>query len=246
MDIRKSLRVSLLDLRRALTGRWFVIALLATLGTLLVAIGRDLLHLDDWMMYGSEPRWDDLLRQGMQGQFAALTLPALSALPAAGQALLEVQTGTARYSIFRAGWRHYVLGKTLACLLGGVLAQALAFLLLLGALQGIRIRVLAAPFPLNSLDGALSMGLARAICGGIWVAVGSALALMTETPSAATIGPLCLFYTLLMVVTRFFPTVPAVNPVNWLGGPSGWLLLGLLVSALGQALVLRRKVHDHA
>ena len=194
-------------------------------------------------MYGSEPRWDDCCAR-MQGQFAALT-PALSALPAPARRFWRYD-GHRPLQHLRAGWRHYVLGKTLACLLGGVLAQALAFLLLLGALQGIRIRVLAAPFPLNSLDGALSMGLARAICGGIWVAVGSALALMTETPSAATIGPLCLFYTLLMVGTRFFPTVPAVNPVNWLGGPSGWLLLGLLVSALGLALVLHRKVHDHA
>lgn len=151
----------------------------------------------------------------MTGQFAALTLPALSALPAGGGALLELQTGAARSSIFRVGWRPYTWGKLLSCLVSGLLAQMLSFLMLLGLLQGMRLHAMGEGFPLHMLATSLSAAAARALCGSIWAAVGSILALLTESASAATIGPLCLFYAPLMVGTRFFPEQPAVNPATW-------------------------------
>lgn len=42
-------------MRRALAGRWFWFAVLATFGTMLVAVGRELLYLEDWPMYRAEP-----------------------------------------------------------------------------------------------------------------------------------------------------------------------------------------------
>ena len=80
----RALRV---DLAKALWGRWFVIAVLATLFSLWLGISQQLRGMGDYLMYNDEPHWARMLDQALQGSFAQLSLPALSALPAAGLAL---------------------------------------------------------------------------------------------------------------------------------------------------------------
>ena len=74
---------------------------------------------------------------------------------------------------------------------------------------------------------------------------GSLLALLTGTVSAATVGPLCLYYGLMMVSTRFFPDTAWVNPLSWLGGASAlpWAVLGAVMLLLW--VVQGRKVRQH-
>ena len=78
-----------------------------------------------------------------------------------------------------------------------------------------------------------------------WAGLGSLIALLSMTASAASIGPLCLCYALIMVGTRFFPTVPMINPVNWLQTLTPGLLLALPLAGLAMALLLRREVKAH-
>jgi hypothetical protein len=200
--MRAFLRALRVDLAKALWGRWFVIAVLATLFSLWLGISQQLRGMGDYLMYNDEPHWAGMLDQALQGSFAQLSLPALSALPAAGLALLELQAGAARSAIFRVGWQPYRAGKILAAL-------------------------------------------ARIVCGGIWSGAGSLLALLTGTASAATVGPLCLCYGLMMVGTRFFPDTAWVNPLSWLGGASWlpWAVLGVIMLLLWA--VLGRKVRQH-
>jgi len=240
-------RVLSVDLRKSLRNRWFVIALLASFFSLLLAITRDLGYLPTHMQmeYTEEPRWAELLITAMQGSFAALALPALSALPAAGLALLEIQTGAARAAVFRTGYLRYALGKTIACLFSGMLVQAGGILLLMLLLNILRLSGLHGPIPLVAWGEALSPLMARILCGGLWAGLGSLIALLSMTASAASIGPLCLCYALIMVGTRFFPTVPMINPVNWLQTLTPGLLLALPLAGLAMALLLRREVKAH-
>ena len=71
---------------------------------------------------------------------------------------------------------------------------------------------------------------------------GSLLALLSDTTSAATVGPLCLCYGLMMVGTRFFPQVNALNPLLWMNHASPSLWLGLLALGIVLGIVNLRQV----
>jgi hypothetical protein len=244
-DMRAFLRALRVDLAKALLGRWFVIAVLATLFSLWLGISQQLRGLDDYLMYNDEPHWAGMLHRALQGSFAQLSLPALSALPAAGLALLELQAGAARSALFRVGWQPYRAGKVIVALAGGMAVQAAGIGLLMGLMHAIRLHALGAPIPWAAWQGIGPPVLARIVCGGIWSGAGSLLALLTGTASAATVGPLCLCYGLMMVGTRFFPDMAWVNPLTWLGGASWllWAVLGAVVLLLWA--VQGRKVRQH-
>ena len=85
------------DFRRAIAGRWFLAALIATIITIYLSVGRATYgligYLENIEMY-DDSFWysmSDLLALGMKGNFGMLTLPALSALPFAAQALHEIK-----------------------------------------------------------------------------------------------------------------------------------------------------------
>ena len=113
------------DVRRALTGRWFWAALLATTAALYLSIGQAA----DALMEDAENfrfTLSDLLLMALRGDFGLLTLPALSALPFAAQALHEIKCGAVRPAVFRAGRRMWILGKAAGCTVSGMVLQAAA------------------------------------------------------------------------------------------------------------------------
>lgn len=113
------------DVRRALAGRWFWVALLATTAALYLSIGQ---AADALMDDTQNLRFtlSELLLMALYGDFGMLTLPALSALPFAAQALHEIKCGAVRPAVFRAGRRMWILGKAAGCILSGMVLQAAA------------------------------------------------------------------------------------------------------------------------
>ena len=113
------------DLRRALAGRWFWAALLATTAALYLSIGQ---AADALMDDTQNLRFtlSELLLMALYGDFGMLTLPALSALPFAAQALHEIKCGAVRPAVFRAGRRMWILVKAAGCILSGMALQAAA------------------------------------------------------------------------------------------------------------------------
>lgn len=241
----------LYDFRRAVTGRWFVLALLATTAALYMSIGRDsyflISYLQDFDMY-EDSFWLDaagLVQSAMQGEFSVMTLPALSALPFAAQALQEIRSGAIRPAVFRAGRRSWMAGKLSACLISGAWLQMASALALLLVLHGMMLAAVGKPFPPGDMAALWPLLLRRMLCGGIWAGVGCLVALLTETASAAYLAPLCLCYAMVMIGTRFFPDAALLNPTNWLTGAL-WPL-GLMLAALTIALgwTLQRKVNAY-
>ena len=107
----------LYDLRRAITGRWFLAALLASTIALYLSIGQATYGLIDYLKsieWQEDSFWysmSDLFAMGMKGDFGMLTLPALSALPFAAQALHEIKSGAIRPAVFRTGRNSWIIGK---------------------------------------------------------------------------------------------------------------------------------------
>lgn len=242
------------DLRRALTGRWFLAALAASAAALYMSIGSQSYYLVGQMqqldlLEESESFWltvAELLTDAMQGDFGVMLLPALSALPFAAQALTELKCGAIRPVVFRVGRKSWIAGKVAGCLLSGMLLQGTAALALVAVLRGMMLIFAGMPFPMGDFASVWPLLLRRMLCGGLWAGVGCLVALGTETASAAYLAPLCLCYAMVMIGTRFFPEAGALNPTNWITGDALWLTLCALC-AVGAALVvlLRKKVNAH-
>ncbi len=242
----------LYDLRRAIAGRWFLAALFATATALYLSIGQatygliDYLKSIEWQEENFRYSLSDLMTLGLRGDFGMLTLPALSALPFAAQALHEIKCGAIRPAVFRTGRTAWVAGKAAGCTLSGMLLQGAAAGLLTLILNGLMVCIAGQGFPWGENAAFWPLLLRRMLCGGIWAGVGCVIALATETASAAYLAPLCLCYALKMIGTRFFPDAAMLNPMRWVSGVA-WLPAALLVlTAALQAFFLKRGVQKYA
>ena len=206
------------DLRRAITGRWFLAALLASTIALYLSIGQatygliDYLKSIEWQEASFWYSMSDLFAMGMKGDFGMLTLPALSALPFAAQALHEIKSGAIRPAVFRTGRNSWIIGKAAGCVISGMLLQGAAVGLLFLILNGLMRGYAGQWFPWGDGGDFWPILLRRMLCGGIWAGVGCVIALATETASAAYLAPLCLCYALMMIGTRFFPDAKMLSP----------------------------------
>lgn len=233
-----------LDFRRAITGRWFSAAILASALTLWLSIGSQTWYLFDMIADMEASDWFDLLQSTLSGELALLLLPALSALPYGAQALRELRSGAFRMAIFRSGRRAYIVGHAIICFASGMLVQLCAFVLLsiflmVGALAG------GSMLSLSVLPELAPLLLGRMLCGGGWALIGCMAALLTDTASAAMIAPLCLCYALTMIATRFFPGVAMLDPIGWQNAPLFLLLPAALLMLLGTSATLHREVQKH-
>ena len=239
------------DFRRAITGRWFLVAFFASVVSLYMSIGDQSYYLinklSEMEMY-EDSFWLDaasLLLQGMQGDFGVMILPALSALPFAAQALQEIKSGAIRPAVFRVGRRSWISGKLLSTFASGMLLQITAAIGLLLVFHLMMLIYAGELFPMGDFAPVWAVLLHRMFCGGIWAGVGCLIALMTETTSAAYLAPLCLCYAMVMIGTRFFPEATLLNPSNWLTGAFWPLLLVLIVLMTALAWMLRKKVNAY-
>ena len=240
------------DFRRAIAGRWFLAALMATTVALYLSIGQasygliGYLESIEWQEGNFWYSMSDLLALGMKGNFGMLTLPALSALPFAAQALHEIKSGAIRPAVFRTGRKNWIIGKATGCVVSGMLLQGVAVGLLFLILNGLMYGIAGQWFPWGKGGDFWPLLFNRMLCGGIWAGVGCVIALVTETASAAYLAPLCLCYALMMIGTRFFPDAAMLNPMQWVSGAS-WILLILLAITLSfQVLFLNRGVKRYA
>lgn len=239
------------DFRRAITGRWFLVAFFASVVSLYMSIGDQsyyLINMLTEMELSEDSFWLDaasLLLQGMQGDFGVMILPALSALPFAAQALQEIKSGAIRPAVFRVGRKNWIAGKLLSTFASGMLLQIVAAVGLLLIFHLMMLICVGGWFPMGDFTPVRPLLLRRMLCGGIWAGAGCLIALMTETTSAAYLAPLCLCYAMVMIGTRFFPDVPLLNPTYWLAGALWPLLLVLAVLAAALVWMLRKKVNAY-
>ncbi len=233
------------DLRRAITGRWFLIAVFVSALLLWLSIGPETWGFLDMLQEENMFDLNYFLQNALSGQLGLLLLPALSALPYGAEPLNELHSGAFRSVLFRTGRKTYITGKVLACFTSGLCVQACAFFLLTTllfvvvlAFGGETLSFLALPQLFPTLFG-------RMLCGGNFAMMGCTIALITETSSAAMIAPLCIFYALTMIATRFFPENILFSPLAWQSLPLLTLLIGTAVFIILTYITLYWEVQKH-
>lgn len=193
------------ECRRVLKNRWVYLAAAVTVGILWFEVSGEL----DILRFGEEEAKRELLKTVLCAQENLLFLPLLCCLPGASGIYQELRTGAARYKIFRCGYRAYVTKKLLALLLSAVLSQWLGAALFQGTFSlagGLWI-----PIPGHVL-------LRRMIAAGIFAMAGNVGALLTKDTVSAYVFPVVLAFSLSMLQTRFFFSLPCINPAVWISG----------------------------
>ena len=168
------------DVRRAIAGRWFLAALIATTAALYLSVGQATYgligYLESYELFEDNSFWyamSDLLALAIRGDFGLLTLPALSSLPFAAQALHEIKSGAIRPAVFRTGKKSWIAGKAAGCVISGMLLQGAAvgllFLILNGLMRGYAGQWF--PWGMEGISGpCFSIGCCAAGFGRAWAA----------------------------------------------------------------------------
>ena len=132
------------DVHHAIARRWFLAALIATTVALYLSVGQATYgligYLESYELFEENSfgySMTDMLTMGMKGDFGLLTLPALSALPFAAQALHEIKSGAIRPAVFRTGRNSWIIGKAAGCVISGMLLQGAAVGLLLSNFRAV-------------------------------------------------------------------------------------------------------------
>lgn len=168
------------DVHHAIARRWFLAALIATTVALYLSVGQATYgligYLESYELFEENSfgyPMTDMLTMGMRGDFGLLTLPALSALPFAAQALHEIKSGAIRPTVFRTGRNSWIIGKAAGCVISGMLLQGAAVGLLFLILNGLTVAMIRQGFPWG--EGGDSGLYSYAVCcaaasGRVWAA----------------------------------------------------------------------------
>ena len=228
------------DIRNILRKGWFYITIFAVMVCLWLDLGTD----SYWILQGDGTEPMHLLTKSLTSPGSVLSLPLLASLPSAAHAMQELLTGVARMSIFRCGYRNYILAKLLTVLLMATLAQIAGILLFITLLV-----VVASPSPANT-PFPIYMLLARILSTTLFASIGGIAALLSKDTVSAYAVPTALSFALTMLVSRFFvePKYQYLDPRTWLTGDKGSiLLLGILLlfTSILYLLVLRKEINNH-
>lgn len=236
----------LFDVRRAVVNRWFWIAVIGTIMSLWLSIGAETYSLRDMQISGCLPDWISMMQKALHNEFGGFTMPVLSALPFAAAALLEIRSGAARNFVFRTSRLNYICGKVVGCLFSGIMLQLFSIGFLYFFFNMVSITMFGTNIQLCSMHQVGSSTLSHALSGGVWACLGSCVALLTDTSSAAYIGPLCICYALTMISSRFFPNVKMLNPLWWLHEVNSGLIIALTLAILMNVILIRKELQKYA
>lgn len=234
-----NMRVIISDIRNVIRKGWFYITIFAVMVCLWLDLGTD----SYWVLHGGGMDPMLLLEKSLSGPGSALSLPLLASLPCAAHAMQELLTGAARMSIFRSGYRNYILAKLLTVLLMAALAQIAGIILFSLLLVVASPSTSNTPFPID-------ITLARILSTIVFASIGGTAALLSKDTVSAYAVPTALSFALSMLVSRFFVEAKYqyLDPRTWLtGDKSSILLLSVLLvfTSTLYVLVLRKEINNY-
>lgn len=163
-----------------------------------------------------------LLETALCSQIWFMALPVLTALPYGPAFLEELASGYWEMALHRTSRGWYVAGKLLAGWLSGCAAAGLSCL---------GFWLLAAPFSETPwADFPLLPLLLSLLGGGLCAELGMTAALLWNSRAMACFAPFLAVYLPVILQTRYFPGLTALNPLRW--RELGWAAL-LLPAGLG-------------
>ena len=196
-----------------------------------------------------------LILAGLSSKILLMVVPIICTLPYTGGFLDEYQSGFIKPYLIRCHKSGYIRGKVLGPGISGGLALSLGiFISYLLASLIYKPLELADPMALSSVHVVVSKMLVFFFCGCLWASVGSLLANITLSKYMAYGAPFVIYYVLIILSDRYFPSLYVLNPEEWLtpenpwvGGDWGIMLLIVLFTVIIMMindLVIERRIGD--
>lgn len=170
----------------------------------------------------------DAVGMAFTSKISRVSLPLVSALPCAGMALSQLQSGAFRPAVFRCGFSGYSWGKIFSSGLGAMLSQLLA--------SGVF-----CAFFLTAPNWRLLLSRLLAAC--LFAQLGGIAALVSGDAVVAYVTPVAVCFSLELLQARFFTGWELLSPAAWLTGAHIGLcaVLAAVGCGIGYA-VLRREL----
>ena len=203
------------DIKRALGGRNFWIALLAA--SAVMAMGTK-------FVWSGELEADNhlkILMDAMKSDTTIFVLPIIAVLPYTTTFVDEVSSGFGKFCLLRTNRFSYVTGKAVgswigavAALSGGAFLNSIVYWLILSP------REAAAE---TSMWGEFASQAVRlGSVGGLLALLGTFLAVWMMSNYMAYIAPFVIYYFLIMLKERYFEAVYCIYPREWISPEHYW------------------------
>lgn len=166
-----------------------------------------------------------LMKSGFDSQLYRVSVPVLASLPYTTAWLAEEQSGFSRFALMRAGRMPYILGKYFACGISGGLVEALP----------------AALYRLLCPEEAVAINLWLVFLSGmLWAVTAAVLTALAKSRYIAYGGSFVVYYILVILHERYFPTLYCLYPYEWFAPTHVWIFgwQGIVIFLAGLLLFL--------
>lgn len=218
------------ELKHALYSVNFLIALLGTVMTLLMACVEMLIPLFRVREQAVPLSFLFIaLQQAITADTMKFALPIIAALPYSASCYDDFRSGFIKEYLPRSGYRNYITGKQIACFVSGgtaLIAGVVCFgvLTYLSLLPRVFFDMSCASTikEIRTITAAIMM---LFLSGGFWAMFGLMAAVLTNSKSMGYASSFILFYSLVILGERYFKKIILVNPKNWISPSLGVSLL---------------------
>ncbi|MGI6174957.1 MAG: hypothetical protein ACOYJC_02100 [Christensenellales bacterium] len=216
------------DIKRALGGKGFLVGVLG-MALVITLSGVEgfikLVQEPQALTNGHHAQW---IMDALSSDWVTLALPILCALPFTNSFVDDIKSGFIKQYLPRSGRTTYMKGKLIACGLSGGLALMLGTLLTYGLSM-----LIFTPMELALVEGEtaqpyLAQLLSQAgmlfFSGVFWSLAGLTFSALTMNKYMAYASPFILYYVLIILHERYFPSLYVLYPKEWLFPSDAWVL----------------------
>lgn len=246
------------DIKRALTGRGFIIGVAGIIFIILLAPLENIINITR----NTEPLPNgyhaQLIFDALAADAMTLTLPILCALPFTTAFVDDIKSGYIKLYLHRCHVRAYIKGKLIACALSGGLILFIGILIAYGLST-----LIFTPMELALTNGEtaqpylaqlLMVAATLFFSGAFWSLVGFTFAAMTQSKYMAYASPFILYYVFIILSERYFENLYVLYPKAWLFPSDSWtfggfgvIILLLILSAIMSlcfAIIAKRRLEN--
>ena len=229
MKTKQILRAFLIDLKRAIISRSFLLAFGGMVLCLMIGAFSDVLSVfrmdNPHVMYGYHR---ELLLKALVSDIILFAVPILAAIPYTTAFIDDVKSGYLKPYLTRTSVTRYILGKGIGAAVSGGLALMLGILTALGIFMLVFSPIeVYGEYAIKSLIPDIILRLFLFfLSGALWANVGLLASSLTQNVHLAYAAPFIFYYVLIILQERYFRTAFMLNPKNYLTMEGSWPLEG--------------------